>query len=200
MLIAFGMVVIAAIVGVENLGRTVLDGLQHLDVGVALNGGIAIVVLAIVLDRVSEAWSERDRTTRGRPPMVFGHAFSRWQIVLGAAAVTVLAVVIGRYVLVQQEFPPDLYVDIVDPHERVVDWISQNFGAISSAISDFLIIYVLDPLLSVLAGVPWWMVAGGFAFVAWRVTGWRWRSSRPWRSSRSGCWGCGMQPWTPCPR
>ncbi|MGZ8567438.1 MAG: ABC transporter permease, partial [Actinomycetota bacterium] len=173
LLLAFGMVVIAAIVGVENLGRTVLDGLQHLDVGVALNGGIAIVVLAIVLDRVSEAWSERDRITRGRPPMLFGHTLSRWQIVLSAAAVTALAVVIGRYVLVQQEFPPDLYVDIVTPTNAVVDWISQNFGAISSAISDFLIIYCLDPLLSVLAGVPWWMVAGGFALVAWQVTGWK---------------------------
>jgi glycine betaine/proline transport system permease protein len=93
--------------------------------------------------------------------------------VLSAAAVTALAVVIGRYVLVQQEFPPDLYVDIVTPTNAVVDWISQNFGAISSAISDFLIIYCLDPLLSVLAGIPWWMVAGGFALVAWRVTGWK---------------------------
>ena len=41
-----------------------LDGLQRSDVGDALNGGVAIVVMAIVLDRVTTAWSKRDRTRR----------------------------------------------------------------------------------------------------------------------------------------
>ena len=42
----------------------VLDGLQLLNVGEALNGGIAIVVMAIVLDRVTYAWSVRERERR----------------------------------------------------------------------------------------------------------------------------------------
>ena len=96
LLMAFGMVVIAAIVGVENLGREVLNGLQHLDVGVALNAGIAIVVLAIVLDRVSEAWSTRDRATQGRGWVVFGRAIPRWQVVVFAVAATLVAVLVGR--------------------------------------------------------------------------------------------------------
>ena len=62
-MMALGIVVIAAFVGAGGLGQTVLDGLQAgLDgVGEALNGGIAIVIMAIVLDRVSNAWSHRDR-------------------------------------------------------------------------------------------------------------------------------------------
>ena len=43
-MMALGMVVIAAFVGAGGLGQTVLDGLKQLDVGEALNGGIAIVV------------------------------------------------------------------------------------------------------------------------------------------------------------
>jgi glycine betaine/proline transport system permease protein len=173
LLLAFGMVVIAAIVGVENLGRTVLDGLQHLDVGVALNGGIAIVVLAIVLDRVSEAWSQRERRTRGRNPSLFGREVTRGQIAIGAVAVTVLAIVIGRYVLVQQEFPPGLHIDIVGPTNAAVDWINQTFGDLTSAISDFLVIYCLDPIRDLLLGLPWWMLTGGLALLAWRLTGWK---------------------------
>jgi glycine betaine/proline transport system permease protein len=52
-MMALGMVVIAAVVGAPGLGRQVLDGLKQLDVGEALNGGIAIVMMAIVLDRVT---------------------------------------------------------------------------------------------------------------------------------------------------
>lgn len=173
LLMAFGMVVIAAIVGVENLGREVLDGLQHLDVGVALNAGIAIVVLAIVLDRVSDAWSKRDRVTRGRGSVVFGREIPRRWIVLGAIVATVAAVLIGRYVLVQQDFPESPRIDLVTPTNDLVDWIQTNLSGFTEAVGDFLILYCLDPIERLLLGIPWWMVAAGFALVAWRVSGWK---------------------------
>jgi glycine betaine/proline transport system permease protein len=173
LLMAFGMVVIAAIVGVENLGREVLDGLQRLNVGVALNAGIAIVVLAIVLDRVSDAWSKRDRATRGRGSVLFGHEIPRMWIVAGAIIVTVAAVLVGRYVLVQQGFPASPRLDLVTPTNEAVDWIQANLSGLTSAIGDFLILYCLDPIERLLLGIPWWMVAGGFALVAWRFSGWR---------------------------
>lgn len=173
LLMAFGMVVIAAIVGVENLGREVLDGLQHLDVGVALNAGIAIVVLAIVLDRVSEAWSKRDRATRGRGPVVFGRAIPRKVIVVGAVVATAAAVLIGRYVLVQQGFPDSPRIDLVTPTNEAVDWIQSNLDWLTTAVGDFLILYCLDPIVNLLLGIPWWMDAGLFAIVAWRFSGWK---------------------------
>jgi glycine betaine/proline transport system permease protein len=173
LLLAFGMVVIAAIVGVENLGREVLDGLQHLNVGVALNAGIAIVVLAIVLDRVSDAWSKRDRVTRGRGSVLFGREIPRRLIVAGATLATVAAVLIGRYVLVQQGFPESPRIDLVTPMNEAVGWIQANLSWLTSAIGDFLILYCLDPIEDLLLGIPWWMVAGGFALVAWRFSGWK---------------------------
>src|SRR5262249_3380392 len=71
-----GLVVIAAIVAAGGLGREVLDGLQALDVGRALDGGITIVVMAIVLDRVSYAWSVRDRR-RPQTVSLMGTSFGR---------------------------------------------------------------------------------------------------------------------------
>jgi glycine betaine/proline transport system permease protein len=173
LLMAFGMVVIAAIVGVENLGREVLNGLQHLDVGVALNAGIGIVVLAIVLDRVSEGWSTRDRVTRGSGTELFGRSISRRLLVVLAIAATVAAVLIGRYVLVQQDFPSSPRIDLVTPTNTAVDWIQSNLEWLTSAIGDFLILYCLDPIVNLLLGVPWWMVGGFFAVAAWRFSGWK---------------------------
>jgi glycine betaine/proline transport system permease protein len=173
LLMAFGMVVIAAIVGVENLGREVLNGLQHLDVGVALNAGIGIVVLAIVLDRVSEGWSTRDRVTRGSGTVLFGRSISRRPLVALAIAATVAAVLIGRYVLVQQDFPSSPRIDLITPTNTAVDWIQSNLEWLTSAIGDFLILYCLDPIVNLLLGVPWWMVAGFFAVAAWRFSGWK---------------------------
>ncbi|MCI0633181.1 MAG: ABC transporter permease subunit [Actinobacteria bacterium] len=173
LLLAFGMVVIAAIVGVENLGREVLDGLQRLNVGIALNAGLAIVVLAIVLDRVSEAWSTRDRVTRGRGSVLFGREIPKRWIVGAALAATVAAVLFGRYVLAQQGFPSSVRIDLVTPTNEVVDWIQSNLSGLTSAVGDFLILYCLDPIERLLLGIPWWMVAGGFALVAWRFSGWK---------------------------
>lgn len=173
LLMAFGMVVIAAIVGVENLGREVLNGLQHLDVGVALNAGIGIVVLAIVLDRVSEGWSTRDRVTRGSGTVLFGRTISRRLLVVLAIAATVAAVLIGRYVLVQQDFPSSPRIDLITPTNTAVEWIQSNLEWLTSAIGDFLILYCLDPIVNLLLGVPWWMVGGFFAVAAWRFSGWK---------------------------
>lgn len=54
LMIAFGMVVIAGIVGSGGLGQTVYDAVRTLQIDKAINAGIAIVVLSIVLDRFSQ--------------------------------------------------------------------------------------------------------------------------------------------------
>jgi glycine betaine/proline transport system permease protein len=171
-MMALGIVVIAAFVGAGGLGQTVLDGLQQLNVGAALNGGIAIVVMAIVLDRVSTAWSQRERRTT-KPLRIAGRALSRRQMALGAVLVTVAAVVIGREVLRQQSFPETWEFSVATPANAIVEWSQEHLGSITSAMSDFVLIRLLDPLESLFVGVPWWMVAGAFALIGWRVSGGR---------------------------
>lgn len=55
-MMALAMVVIASMIGARGLGQTVLEGLQRADVGKGLIGGLSIVVLAIVLDRITQAF------------------------------------------------------------------------------------------------------------------------------------------------
>jgi glycine betaine/proline transport system permease protein len=54
LMLALSMVVIAALIGAGGLGLTVYIALGRLDVGSAIIGGTAIVILAIILDRITQ--------------------------------------------------------------------------------------------------------------------------------------------------
>ncbi|MBE9068091.1 ABC transporter permease subunit [Leptolyngbya cf. ectocarpi LEGE 11479] len=54
-MLALSMVVIASLIAVEGLGQMVNRGIGRLDVGLAAVGGIGIVLMAIVLDRITQA-------------------------------------------------------------------------------------------------------------------------------------------------
>jgi glycine betaine/proline transport system permease protein len=55
LMLSLSMVVIAALIGAGGLGLTVYTGLGRLDVGAASLGGLGIVLLAIVLDRITQS-------------------------------------------------------------------------------------------------------------------------------------------------
>ncbi len=55
LMLALSMAVIAALIGAGGLGLTVYTGLGRLDVGAAAEGGIGIVLIAIILDRITQA-------------------------------------------------------------------------------------------------------------------------------------------------
>lgn len=58
-MLALSMVVIAALIGSSGLGQPVVAGLQQLQIGKGFEGGLGIVILAIFLDRVTQAAGER---------------------------------------------------------------------------------------------------------------------------------------------
>jgi glycine betaine/proline transport system permease protein len=62
-LLALSMVVIAALIGSGGLGDPVVQGIQQLQIATGFEGGLAIVILAIFLDRVTQAIGERAGTT-----------------------------------------------------------------------------------------------------------------------------------------
>jgi len=54
-MMALAMVVIASMIGAGGLGTEVLNGIARLDVGRGFNGGISIVVMAIIIDRLTQS-------------------------------------------------------------------------------------------------------------------------------------------------
>lgn len=58
-MLALSMVVLTSMIGARGLGQVVLRGLQRGDVGLGLEAGLAIVLLAVVMDRVTAGYARR---------------------------------------------------------------------------------------------------------------------------------------------
>ncbi len=67
LMLALSMVVIAALVGAPGLGAEVRVALGRLQIGHGMTAGFSIVILAIILDRISQALAEPDRPTTAKP-------------------------------------------------------------------------------------------------------------------------------------
>jgi glycine betaine/proline transport system permease protein len=70
-MMALALVVLATFIGSPGLGDIVFQGLQRLNVGKALEGGLAIVLMAIILDRVTYAMGHIEQTSGSQHDHVF---------------------------------------------------------------------------------------------------------------------------------
>lgn len=68
LMLALSMAVIGALIGAGGLGLTVYTGLGRLDIGYASIGGLGIVLMAIILDRITQAMAGEGRPRRRRMP------------------------------------------------------------------------------------------------------------------------------------
>ncbi|MFK0276647.1 ABC transporter permease [Ensifer sp. NPDC090286] len=64
-MLSLSMVVIASMIGAGGIGNTVLTGIQRLDVGTGFEGGLAVVILAVILDRITQSFG-KERTSPWR--------------------------------------------------------------------------------------------------------------------------------------
>src|SRR5690606_22743679 len=64
-MMALSMVVIAAMIGAGGLGAEVLRGIQRLQIGSGFEAGLAVVLLAMTLDRFTQSVGKFRRTTEG---------------------------------------------------------------------------------------------------------------------------------------
>ncbi|MBN3808044.1 choline ABC transporter permease subunit [Paraburkholderia sp. Ac-20347] len=55
-MMALSMVIIASMVGAGGLGNDVLASIQRLDIGLGFESGLSVVLLAIMLDRITESF------------------------------------------------------------------------------------------------------------------------------------------------
>lgn len=68
-MMALSMVIIASMVGAGGLGNDVLASIQRLDIGLGFESGLSVVLLAIILDRITESFG---RSPAWRAPAVRG--------------------------------------------------------------------------------------------------------------------------------
>lgn len=66
LMLSLSMVVIASMIAVGGLGQMVLRGIGRLDIGLAAVGGLGIVLLAVILDRLTQEVGKKDKSDRRR--------------------------------------------------------------------------------------------------------------------------------------
>ena len=64
MMLALSMVVIASMIGAGGLGNVVLQGIQRLDIGLGFKSGLSVVLLAIILDRITQSFGAKAAAPR----------------------------------------------------------------------------------------------------------------------------------------
>jgi glycine betaine/proline transport system permease protein len=179
---ALSLVVIAGLIGGRGLGDVVTTGLFS-NPALALLAGIAIVIMAIALDRATSAIAERTDPTRQH---LTDERRRRARIAtlatFGAIAVIVLvARALGADAIYPDEFETSTSIYQATIDDTLLSWIQsvldyvQNpdsfiFG-ITEPVGNFLLEYMLEPLRVVLMESPWFVVLAGLTAIAFVLSG-----------------------------
>ncbi|WP_434091160.1 ABC transporter permease subunit [Streptomyces flaveus] len=200
-MMALSMVVIASVIGAGGLGDEVYSALSTVDVGAALAAGIPIVLIAVWLDRTTEAAGEllgappaADGPRAVRVPVYFGPRSLRlgsrllyagrirWITVTVSTVATVLGIVaalVAGKLAGAAAWPDGWTFDISGPVNDFQDWMVDHvhagvpvLGGTEVWASNFTS-WVLNPLRDVLQGAPWWSLLLLVAGLALLAGTWR---------------------------
>ena len=173
-LFALSMVVIAGLIGGQGLGAVVTSGLYS-DPALALVAGAAIVIMAIGLDRATEAMANRTDPTQRH--LTEGKRRTLHLYTGACAAAVGLAVGLGyafgagsvwsRYTIQGWllRYVQNALNYVQNPHTFVFH--------ITSPIGNFVVQYGLSPLQSFFVETPWPAMTFGLALIAYFISGLR---------------------------
>ena len=171
-MLSLNMVIIASMIGAGGLGFDVLAALRRLDIGAGLEAGMAIVALAIALDRLSQAYAYRiakpHHETAANKGFVARHPYT-----VGALAFIAVTMAIGLAVPAVQDYPDGLKVSTGPFFSDVVGWINVNFFDVLEGMKNALLLNVMVPAKRLLLDLPWFGVVVLLAFAGYRLGGWR---------------------------
>lgn len=162
------MVVIASFVGAKGLGQDLLFRLQSLQIGRALEIGVAIVFMAVMLDRLSVALTEKQPEHRPEG------SFWRVHPYLSAAGLVVVLSVLAALIWPEaQRLPKALTITTAPFWEAIVDAITLHLFDPLQLFRDTLLLHILIPMREFYQWVPWVAVLALVASLGWRLGGWR---------------------------
>ena len=173
-MMAFGVVVLAALLGTGDLGQVVFAMVSKQEIGKAFAAGLGIVLMAVALDRITTGERRIGFSRVGNALPTLSK-----QVAVGLAVATpVVAVVVTRLFDITT-FPAAARWDIARPIDSAVGWVQDNLrkdvpliGG-TQAINDFLVTDVLNPVRDLLQWMPWLLVVVVAAFLGWLLKGWR---------------------------
>ncbi|MES1151690.1 MAG: ABC transporter permease subunit, partial [Dongia sp.] len=167
-MMTLNMVIIASMIGAGGLGFDVLLALRALKIGVGFEAGLAIVAIAIALDRISAAAAVR-RPPKIPPP---GTGFLRrhpyLSLAVGWLAVTTLAS-LGMPWLT--DIPKSWTFTTAPFWDSLVATININFHDVIEAVKFWLLLNVLNPFRNFLLALPWVVFVAAAVLLGFQLGG-----------------------------
>ena len=166
------MVVICSLVGAQGLGHKLLFSLQQLKLGFATMQGMAIVLMAIVLDQLTQAYANRsvDYVHRDTASFIKRHTHSILFVIVMFASI--IAAYFFRDVLSLSK--KLLLFDSKDALEldKIIKAITFELIDYIRPIRDFITVNILIPIRDFYQSVPWPITVGLIALLSYRLGGW----------------------------
>lgn len=153
-MLALNMVIIASMIGAGGLGYDVLLALRALKVGEAMEAGLAIVALAIALDRLSQAIAHKQAEGHVHQEMR-PSLWRRYPNLTLAIAILVVTTLLGLFVPAFAGVPKAITFTTAPLWKAAVNWVTINFFDTIEAFRVTLILNLLNPLRAFCEGFPW---------------------------------------------
>ncbi|MER9299433.1 ABC transporter permease subunit [Mesorhizobium sp. M0621] len=153
-MLALNMVIIASMIGAGGLGYDVLLALRALKVGEAMEAGLAIVALAIALDRLSQAIAHKQAKGHVHQAISPG-LWRRYPNLTLAIAILSVTTLLGLFVPAFAAVPKAITFTTAPLWKAAVNWVTINFFDTIEAFRVALILNLLNPLRAFCEGFPW---------------------------------------------
>jgi glycine betaine/proline transport system permease protein len=167
-MLSLNMVIIASMIGAGGLGHDVLAALRRLDFGAGLEAAAAITLLAIALDRLSQAFA-------ARPPPIHvaagPHLWRRHSYLIAALTLLAGSWLIGIIVPAVQTYPKAWQITTGAAVNQAMAWINVHFFDTIEAIKAWLLINLMVPFKRLLLGLPWIAVVAAAGLAGWQLGG-----------------------------
>jgi glycine betaine/proline transport system permease protein len=171
-MMTLNMVIISSMIGAGGLGYDVLLALRALKIGEGLEAGIAIVAVAIALDRISAAAASQE--TRRHPAPPADARFARRHPHLTAAVIWLALTTLLSLGLPALGSLPKEYTLTTGPiWNEMVAWINIHLFDAIDAIRTWLLLNLLNPFKNFLNALPWTAFVAAGALLGYQLAGWR---------------------------
>ena len=167
---AVSFVTIAALIDAPGLGKDIIRALQVLNVGKGFVAGIAIVLIAIMLDRATSAAAKQvNRNIVPKSGVIRNPNFHK----IAAVTLAVVAVILSRQQLWAAIFPTslDFSDQIADFINFLVMWLKENVYFLTDGFKNLITMVFINPLQWLLEGTPWFINLGVFVLLAFFIGG-----------------------------
>ncbi len=168
-MLTLNMVIIASMIGAGGLGYDVWEALKALRIGQGAEAGIAITLVAIVLDRLSQRFAERRPLHELRARRWYRH----YRYLLAGVTALVATTLLGMGIPFFGSVPAEWIVSSGRFWDNIVAWINVNLGMTIGDVKDAFFIYLLKPIKTFMLDLPWLGVVLTVAAIGCRFGGWR---------------------------